>query len=273
MKIANVKHLKFLKALRAKTAGVHQAVTAAQILPVLDDMILNLEDEGGEDARTQAYGELLAGARAGDRAMSAEVSTIRSIRVDNFLRAKNNALAFLDLVVLGPAEVPYITNTSRMEIDVAYSGQDGRVRKTQGVKYQEDAQCSLFLLSSAEFEYPLKDMLRGSVADETKTPDPLTPRRRSPFPPSPVRRTRKQIPSSQPQPAISMLRPSTARSRARSATSMRTVISAFQRTHADRIAMSSMLWLPQQLPGAWLSRIFAKPRQWHSGKGDCLSEH
>lgn len=169
MKPANVKHLKFLKALRAKTAGVHQAVTAAQILPVLDDMILNLEDVGGEDARTQAYGELLAGARAGDRAMSAEVSTIRSIRVDNFLRAKNNALAFLDLVVLGPAEVPYITNTSRMEIDVAYSGQDGRVRKTQGIKYQEDAQCSLFLLSSAEFEYPLKDMLRGSVADETKT--------------------------------------------------------------------------------------------------------
>ena len=54
MKTANVKHLKVLKALRAKTAGVHQPVTAAQILPVLDDMILNLEDEGGE--KTQRLG-------------------------------------------------------------------------------------------------------------------------------------------------------------------------------------------------------------------------
>ena len=165
----NVKHLQFLKALRAKTAGLHQPVTASQILPVLDDMILNLEDEGGEDERTREYAALLAGARAGDRAMSAEVATIRSTRVDNFLRAKNNALAFLELQVLGPADVPYITNTSQMEIDVFYSGQDGRPAKQQGVKYQQDAQCQLFLISSAEFEYPLRDMLRGNVADETKT--------------------------------------------------------------------------------------------------------
>jgi len=164
----NLKHLNFLKALKAK-AQLHQPVTAAIFAPVLDQMIENLEDEAGEGERQKLENELYAGARAGDTAMQAEVATIRATRVDNFLRAKNNALTFLDLEVLQPADVPYITNTSRQEIDVFYSGQDGRPKKQQGIPYQQDAQCQLFLISSAEFEYPLKDMIRGNVADETRT--------------------------------------------------------------------------------------------------------
>jgi hypothetical protein len=163
----NTKRINFLKALKGR-AHLHQPATAQAFVPVLETMIANLEDEGNEEKAAKEYAELVAGARAGDIGMSAEVASIRRIRVSNFLMAKSNAMTFFDMQVLADNDQPFITNTSRQEIDVNYIGQDGRARKMQAIKYQQDVQVPLYLISSAEFEYPLRDLIRGGLADETK---------------------------------------------------------------------------------------------------------
>jgi hypothetical protein len=103
-----------------------------------------------------------------DAAVMAELSKLRVISVDNFLVASANALSFFDTVTLGANEIPFIENTSRQEIIVSYIGQDGRARKTQPVRYQEQAQVQLRVISTEEYEYKIKDILRGNVADSSK---------------------------------------------------------------------------------------------------------
>lgn len=144
-----------------------QPATAEVVTKNLDAMIANLTGATAE-ANEKAYFELLTKSRAKDVAATAEMTKIRLVRVENFLRARSNVMQFFDTVTLGPSEIPYIENGSKGQITVAYIGQDGRARRTQGIKYQEQAQIQLKLLSTEEFEYPLKDMYKGAVAEEYK---------------------------------------------------------------------------------------------------------
>lgn len=148
-------------------AKLLQPATAEATIRNLDAILQNVTGPQAETNRA-AYLKLIEQARGKDVAATAELAALRIIRVDNFMRAKSNVMQFFDTVVLAPNETPYIENTSKNQITVSYVGQDGRARRTQGIKYQEQAQVQLYLISSEEFEYTLKDLYKGSIADECK---------------------------------------------------------------------------------------------------------
>jgi len=156
----------FVQRLRNRAHLLHGAVTAAALVGTLDQMILNLQDP--ENAAQTKYAEMVKLARAGDISMQAEVAQIRAVRISNWLAAKSNALTFFDEQALAPNEVPYVINETGREILVCTIGQDGQPRKTQIARDQTEQQFQIRLLSTEEVEYPLIDVIRGNVADETK---------------------------------------------------------------------------------------------------------
>lgn len=147
-----------LKELKAR-ASVLQPATAMQVTAVLAQMEESLKDP----EKNKKLQELIVKAREGDVTAQAQMARLRVISVDNFLLASTNPITFFDTVNLADDEVPYIENTSKQEITVSFIGQDGRARKTQGIKYQEQAQCQLLVLSTEEFEYQLVDIYTGEV--------------------------------------------------------------------------------------------------------------
>lgn len=154
----------FLQKLKRR-AKLHTAVTAAALVANLDVMIEN----AGSESKINEYLEKVRLARDGDAAMQAEVTQIRTIRLNNFIIARSNALTFFDVVNLLPNEIAYIENTTRFHVAVSYIGQDGRTRKMQIPTEQVQAQIPLKILSTEDVEYPLIDIYRGNVANDAKT--------------------------------------------------------------------------------------------------------
>lgn len=153
----------FLQKLKTR-AKLHTEFTAAALVANLDKMIEN----AGKEDRQKEYLEKVRLAREGDIGLQAEVAKIRSIRLNNFIIARSNAMTFFDIINLADNEIPYVENTTRFHVIVSYIGQDGRPRKMQIPKEQVQAQIPLKFLSSEEVEYPLIDIYRGHVADDTK---------------------------------------------------------------------------------------------------------
>lgn len=147
-----------LKEMKAR-ASVLQPATAAQVTAVLVKMEESLKDP----EKDKQLRELIVRAREGDATATAQMARLRIISVDNFLLATTNPITFFNTVNLADDEVPYIENTSKQEITVSFIGQDGRTRKTQPIKYQEQAQINLMTLSTDEFEYQLVDIYTGEV--------------------------------------------------------------------------------------------------------------
>ena len=156
-----------LNKLKIRATNLHMPVTASKLVETFDEMIANLQDPEA-DAKAKRYEEMIKLAREGDASMKAAVSKIRMLRINNYLVARSNALTFFERVTLADDEIPYMVNESRTPIVISYIGQDGRARKTQIMKYQEEQQLALALISSEEVEYPLMDIYRGRVADEVK---------------------------------------------------------------------------------------------------------
>jgi hypothetical protein len=159
---ANIDRLAFIKGLRAK-ARVLQPLTARRVDAILAKFEDNLTDSDKAEKAAAKLKELHELAASGDRAAKAELAQLRIITVDNFLIASTNPIAFFDTVSLANNEIPYIENTSRQEIQVSYLGQDGQAKKTQAIRYQQQAQVDLHTLSTEDFEYQLMDIYKGEV--------------------------------------------------------------------------------------------------------------
>jgi hypothetical protein len=159
-----IDRLQYIKELRFRARAL-QPATARKVEAVLAKAEETLSDPEKEKAANQKMGELIKLAHDGDVAAKADLARIRVVTVDNFVLATTNPITFFDTVNLADDEIPYIENTSRQEISVDYLGQDGRARKTQGVKYQEQAQIALHQISTEEFEYQLIDIYKGTVKD------------------------------------------------------------------------------------------------------------
>lgn len=170
------KYLQHLRILRQR-ATLLQPATAEAVIGDLDAMILNAGGDpaiSAEERRKQqvesraAYVELMVQHRNGDAAATAEITTIRQIRLKNLLFARSNVMQFFDTVELGPAEIPEFENETPQRLQVSFIGQDGQAKKAQAQRERARVQVEMHLLSTEEFEYPLKDMYRGNVADESK---------------------------------------------------------------------------------------------------------
>lgn len=174
----NFNYLAHLQMLRQK-AEMLQPATAEEVIPDLDQMILNLK--GGDssvsaeeraaniDANNKQLHDLLMRHRTGkDPEATAEVIQLRTIKLKNLLFARSNVLQFFDTVTLLPNEIPEFENTTVARMIVSYIGQDGQAKKTQANKARARVQIEMNLLSTEEYEYPLKDMYKGAVADEAK---------------------------------------------------------------------------------------------------------
>lgn len=152
----------YLKELKYK-ASLLQPATAAKVIATLGEMEENLKPEVAAE-NEEKMNDLVRRART-DASARAEMAQMRIITVDNFILATTNPIAFFDTIELADNEVPVIENTTNrsQEILVNYLGQDGRARRTQGIKYQSHAQIDLRTLSTEEFEYTLTDIYKGDV--------------------------------------------------------------------------------------------------------------
>lgn len=162
-------YLAHLKGLRSR-ASLYTAVTCAAIIggaSGLDAMIQSVESDG-YDANCEGYRELVKRSRQGDIGATAEVTKIRLTRIQNYYVAKSNWLMFFEVQTLADNEIPYFQNESRGETRAAVSSQDGKPRKSDILKYQDQVQVRLFMLASELYEYMKWDMYRGNVADEIK---------------------------------------------------------------------------------------------------------
>lgn len=165
----NFDYQMFLKACETRAKELHLGRSETDNIAQLFVAMRQNQFEGpNAEANRNEYRSLVQRARDGDALAKAEVTSIRVTRTNNFIRAKSNVMSFFETETLGPAEIPYIENHSMGEITVSYIGQDGQARLTQGVKYQQQTQIELTIVSSGDFEYTLKDMFRGTVADENK---------------------------------------------------------------------------------------------------------
>jgi hypothetical protein len=153
----------FVKELRAR-AKLMQPTTAARIDRTLAKMEATISDPEKDKANGEKIQALYKKWREeGDKSAKAELAQLRIVSIDNFIVAKTNPMMFFDTVSLANNEIPYIENTSKQEISVSYLGQDGRAKKTQGLRYQEQAQVDLHVLSTEEYEYTLMDIYRGEI--------------------------------------------------------------------------------------------------------------
>lgn len=173
---ANFNYLQHLKLLRIR-AKMLQPACAESVGADLDQMIRNLTGDpaaSAEDRRIEveahqnALGDLIVRHRAGDAEATAEMTVLRKIKVQNLLFARSNVMQFFDNVVLAPNEIPEFQNEGRQRLNVSYIGEDGGFKKAQAERQRQRVQIQMHLLATEDYEYPLKDMYRGAVADEAK---------------------------------------------------------------------------------------------------------
>jgi hypothetical protein len=148
----------FVEQLKARAAAMCQPATASRVVANLDEMLKNIGPEG--DAK---YANMLNAARAGDKAMQSALAELRVFTTDNFLLASSNPLSFFETVALGDSDEPFIENTSRQEVTVAYIGSDGRAKKSSPIRFQEQRRIELYNLSTEEYEYFIRDLYKGNV--------------------------------------------------------------------------------------------------------------
>lgn len=173
---ANFDYLKHLQVLRQRAKLLCPAM-AETVGSDLEQMIVNLTGDPSataEERKTQvsenkaAMEDLIGRHRSGDAAASAELTKLREIRVQNLLFARSNVMQFFDMVTLEPNEVAEFVNDTLIRLNVSYIGQDGGFKRATAQRHRERVQIPMFLLSTEDYEYPLKDMYKGAVADEAK---------------------------------------------------------------------------------------------------------
>ncbi len=148
----------FIAQLQRRASTLLLPATAALVCANLAEMAEAVTPES-----EQKLVEMIRASRAGDVEMKSALAEIRIFTTDNFLMANSNPLSFFEVVNLADSDEPFIENTSKFQIDVSYIGQDGRAKRTQGVKYQEQARVDLKTLSTDDFEYFIRDIYKGDV--------------------------------------------------------------------------------------------------------------
>lgn len=99
----------------------------------------------------------------------AEVSRIQVISINNFIAPKSAWLGFFQIENFADNVVPYWNNTTQYEMNFALVGQDGGVLSRAGQIVKSQSQIQLpgpWELASPVVKYKLRDLQRGSVADE-----------------------------------------------------------------------------------------------------------
>lgn len=155
---------RFISNLRGR-ARLLQGPAAEAVRSFYDRLHSQEVNTAEREAAIKARRDLVLAARGGSREAQDQLAAIYVETTQNFLLASANALAFFDVVNLASDERPYIVNQTRQVIDVSFIGMDGRARKTQAVKSQEEAPVDLRILSTSEYEYPLVDVMKGEVKD------------------------------------------------------------------------------------------------------------
>ena len=162
--ISQINKKQFIDNLRGR-AQFLQGPNASRVQAFFETQHNLMVNTADREAAEKNLRDLIEGARKGDGTATAQLAAMRIDTVQNFLLASANALSFFETIDLAKDEVPWIQNQTRNEINVTYMAADGRARKVQSIKSQQEQRCDLRFITTDEYEYPLVDPYRGDVKD------------------------------------------------------------------------------------------------------------
>ena len=162
--ISEINKKQFIDNLRGR-AQFLQGAHAEKVRAFFDTQHHLMTNTADREVAEKNYRDLITAARAGNGEATAQLAALRIDTVQNFILASANALSFFEVIDLAKDDVPYIRNQTRNEINITYMATDGRARKVQAVKSQQEHRCDLRFLTTDEYEYPLLDPYRGDVKE------------------------------------------------------------------------------------------------------------
>ena len=159
-----IDRVQFIGQLRGRAKLLH-GTNASRVQSYFDKQYNLLTSTADRETAMAKHVELITASRAGNAEATSQLQAIRIETVQNFLLASSNAMSFFEVIDLASDEVPYIQNHTRNEINVTYMGADGRPRKVQAIKQQQEQRVDLRFFTTDEYEYPLVDPYRGEVKE------------------------------------------------------------------------------------------------------------
>lgn len=150
------------------TAGPQGANLGAHLASKFKEA-LELTDEQRRE-NDKRVGELFRAAHSGDLTARSQLYELLVEQTNNFVTAGSDWIRFFEVRTLAPNQSPAIQNNTRQEITARYIGQDtGKAEITKVIRPQHETLVDLYVLSSDQVEYRLRDLYTGNIEEAAKS--------------------------------------------------------------------------------------------------------